>query len=124
VLRSIGGASGVVVTLPRPSGTVSVGVSGGSDATIHRPAGVAARISVGRGASKLTFDEQCFGAIGGETRLQSPHYEGAADRYDIEVSGGPANSPLTLGDWRTERWRALATRNFEETFSRRLRMVL
>jgi hypothetical protein len=121
VLRSIGGASGVVVTLPRPSGTVSVGVSGGP---ATQPSTVAARISVGRGASKLTFDEQCFGAIGGETRLQSPHYEGAADRYDIEVSGGPANSPLTHGDWRTERWRALATRNFEETFSRRLRMVL
>jgi hypothetical protein len=92
----IGGASGVAVMLPRPSGTVSVRVSGGaSDVTIYRPAGVAARISVGRGASKLAFDEQHFGAIGGETRLQTPDYEGAADRYDIEVSGGA--SKLTVG---------------------------
>jgi hypothetical protein len=85
----VGGASGVAVTLPRPSGAVSVRISGGaSDVTIHRPAGVAARVSVGRGASKLAFDDQRFGAIGGETRLQTPDYEGAADRYDIEVSGG------------------------------------
>jgi hypothetical protein len=85
----IGGASGVAVTLPRPSGTVSVRVSGGaSDVTIHRPAGVAARVRVGRGASKLTFDDQHVGAIGGETHLQTPDYEGAADCYDMKVSGG------------------------------------
>lgn len=91
----IGGASRVAVTLPRPSGTVSVRVSGGaSDITIHRPAGVAARVRVGRGASKLTLDDQHFGAIGGETRLQTPDYEGVADRYDIEVSGGA--SKLTV----------------------------
>lgn len=85
----IGGASGVAVTLPRPSGTVWVRVSGGaSDVTIHRPAGVAARVRVGRGASKLTFDDQHFGAIGGETRLQRPDYDGATDRYNVEVTGG------------------------------------
>jgi hypothetical protein len=84
-----GGVSGVELTLPRPSGTVSVRVSGGaSDVSIHRPEGVAARISVGRGASKLAFDEQRFGAIGGETRLQTNDYDGATDRYDVEVTGG------------------------------------
>jgi hypothetical protein len=84
-----GGASGVAVTLPRPSGTVSVRVSGGaSDVSIHRPEGVAARIRVGRGVSKLAFDEQGFGAIGGETRLQTNDYGGATDRYDVEVTGG------------------------------------
>ena len=56
--------------------------------TIHRPAGVAARLSVGRGASKLAFDEQRFGAIGGKTRLQTSDYDGATDRYDVEVTGG------------------------------------
>ena len=84
-----GGASGVALTLPHPSGTVPVRVSGGSgDVTIHRPKGVAARISVRRGASKLAFDEQRFGAIGGETRLQTNDYDGATDRYDVEVTGG------------------------------------
>jgi hypothetical protein len=84
-----GGASGVAVTLPHPSGTIAVRVSGGaSDVSIHRPEGVAARIRVGRGVSKLAFDEQRFGAIGGETRLQTIDYDGAADRYDLEVTGG------------------------------------
>jgi hypothetical protein len=91
-----GGASGVAVTLPRPSGTVSVRVTGGaSDVTIHRPEGVAARIRVGRDVSELAFDEQRFGAIGGETRLQTPGYDGAADRYDVEVAGGA--SKLSVG---------------------------
>jgi hypothetical protein len=84
-----GGASGVAVTLPRPSGTVSVRVSGGaSDVGIHRPEGVAARIRVGRGVSNLAFDEQRFGAFGGEMRLQTNDYDGATDRYDVEVTGG------------------------------------
>ena len=49
---------------------------------------------MGRGASKLTFDDQHFGAIGGKTRLHTPDYEGATDRYDIVVSGGA--SKLTI----------------------------
>ena len=68
---------------------------GASDVTIHRPKGVVARIRVGRGVSELAFDEQRFGAIGGETRLQTPGYDGAADRYDVEVAGGA--SKLSVG---------------------------
>jgi hypothetical protein len=56
--------------------------------SVHRPEGVAVRIRVGRGVSKLAFDEQRFGAIGGETRLQTNDYDGATDRYDVEVTGG------------------------------------
>ena len=84
-----GGASETVLTLPHPPGTATLRVLGGaSDLTIHRPESVAARILVRDGSSKLVLDEQHFGAIGGETRWQSPDYDGAADRYDIEVSGG------------------------------------
>jgi DNA-binding MarR family transcriptional regulator len=90
-----GGASETVLTLPHPPGTVTLRVLGGaSDLTVHRPEGVAIRILVRDGSRKLAFDEQHFGAIGGETSLQSPAYDRAADRYDIEVSGG-ANS-LTI----------------------------
>jgi hypothetical protein len=84
-----GGASETVLTLPHPAGTATLRVLGGaSDLTIHRPEGVAARILVRDGSSKLAFDEQHFGVIGGETRWQSPDYDRAADRYDIEISGG------------------------------------
>ena len=40
------------------------------------------------GAATLAFDEQSFDAVGGKVRLQSTGYEGAHDRYEIEVSGG------------------------------------
>lgn len=93
-----GGASRVAVTLPRPSGTVSIRVGGGaSNVTIRRPAGVAARVRVGSGASNLTLDEQHLGAVGGETRLESSDYEGASDRYDIEVLGGANNLTIATG---------------------------
>lgn len=84
-----GGISDLALTLPAPSGMVPVRLSGGaSKVSMHRPAGVEARMSVKGGASKLTFDEKSFDALGGKVRLQSPGYEGATDRYEIELSGG------------------------------------
>jgi hypothetical protein len=91
-----GGASQVELILPTPAGTVPVRVAGGvHDLTVLRPAGVAARVQVGHGASRLTLDDQHFGAVGGGIRWQSPGYDQAGDRYDIAVTGG-ANT-LTLG---------------------------
>jgi hypothetical protein len=90
-----GGASRMEVTLPRPSGVVPVRVLGGaSKVDIHRSGGVAARVRVGGGSTSLTFDEQRFGAVGGEVSLQSPYYEGAPDRYEITITGGA--SSLTI----------------------------
>jgi hypothetical protein len=87
-----GGASRIEVRLPRPSGTVSVRISGGaSNVIIHRPEGVAARIHVGGGATNLIFDEKHFGATGGDVNLQSPDYYHTANRYEIEVMGGANN---------------------------------
>ena len=83
------GLSDVDLTLPEPSGVVPVRLSGGaSEVNIRRPAGVQARLSMKGGVSKLTFDEQSFDAVGGTVRLQSSGYDGASDRYEIEVSGG------------------------------------
>jgi hypothetical protein len=91
-----GGASRVDVTLPRPSGVVSVRILGGaSNLTIRRPEGVPARVRVEGGSTNLTFDEERFGAVGGEVDLRSPNHDGAADRYDIAVTGG-ANA-VTVG---------------------------
>jgi DNA-binding MarR family transcriptional regulator len=84
-----GGISDLTLTLPEPSGVVPIRLSGGaSKASIRRPAGVEARMNLKGGASKLTFDGQSFDAVGGKVRLQSAGYEGALDRYDIEISGG------------------------------------
>jgi hypothetical protein len=87
-----GGASRVELTLPPPSGVVPVRVLGGaSNVDIHRPGGIAARVRVGGGSTSLTFDDQRFGAVGGEVSPQSPDYEGASDRYDITITGGASN---------------------------------
>ena len=87
-----GGASRVELTLPDPSGTVPIRIDGGaSNVTVRRPVGVAARVDVGGGASKLALDGQRLGAIGGETRLESPDYAGDTDRYEIIITGGANN---------------------------------
>lgn len=84
-----GGISDLSLTLPEPSGTVPVRLFGGaSKVTIHRPPGTEARVSVRGGAATLAFDEQSFDALGGKVRLQSPGYDGATGRYDVELSGG------------------------------------
>jgi hypothetical protein len=49
------------------------------------------RLQVRGGASKLAFDEQSFGAIGGRTQLQSEGFREAADRYEFTVGGGASH---------------------------------
>ena len=62
--------------LPEPSGTVPVRIAGGaSEIVVRRPARVAARVRLKGWASQLTFDDQTFGAVGSDVRLQSPGYE-------------------------------------------------
>jgi hypothetical protein len=91
-LELTGGASDVVVTLPRPSGTVAIRVVGGaSDLTFHLPVGAVARLQVKGDVSGLAFQEHRLGSVGGLVSLESPDYKSATDRYDIEVLGGASN---------------------------------
>lgn len=77
------------LTLPQPTGPVPIRLSGGtSNVRISRPAGVEARVVVQGGVGTLTFDGRLFDALDGKARLQSPGYDGATDRYEIEISGG------------------------------------
>jgi class 3 adenylate cyclase len=77
------------VTLARPAGTVLLRFAGGaSDLSIHRPVGSAARVQVTGGASRLTFDDQFYKAVGGEASWKTSDFEQTADRYDLQVSGG------------------------------------
>jgi hypothetical protein len=91
-----GGASEVAVSLGKPEGTVPVRFSGGArNVSIQRPPGTAVRVWVRSGASRLALDDLYFGAVGGETRWQSPDFAAAEHRYDIDVAGGA--SRLTVG---------------------------
>ena len=91
-----GGASSFRVVLPEPTGTVPVRISGGaSEIVVRRPPGIAARVRLKGWASQFTFDDESFGGMGSDVRLQSPGYEDAARRYDIEVIGSASDVSLT-----------------------------
>jgi hypothetical protein len=91
-LKVDGGATRLEVVLPAPSSVVTMVILGGaSNVAIRRPEGVAARLRVAGGATNLTFDDRHIGVAGGELDLQSGVYDGAADRYDIAITGGANN---------------------------------
>ncbi len=92
VLRDVsisGGLDKVELCLPRPGGTVRLCLDGGLNrVTIQRPMDVPAELQLHGGANRLEFDEQRFGAVGGDVRLASSGWELAPNRYAIEVRGG------------------------------------
>jgi len=84
-----GGVSHANFFLGRPSGTVPIRLTGGSHRLlVRRPADVPVCVRVSGGASRLALDSMYFGAIGGHSRVESPDYAAAVDRYDVEVTGG------------------------------------
>lgn len=88
-LEIAGGGSMIDVELPQPSGLVPVQVSGGaSQITIRRPADVAARVHLKGRASAFIFDDQLLTSMRNDARLQSPGYDTADRRYDIEIDSG------------------------------------
>jgi class 3 adenylate cyclase len=79
----------VEATLARPAGPVLLRFAGGaSDVAIHRPAGTAARVHVAGGASRVSFDDQFYKAIGGEASWTTSDFQQATDRYDVDFSRG------------------------------------
>ena len=82
-------ARGVEATLSRPAGPVLLRFAGGaSDVAIHRPAGTPARVHVAGGASRVSFDDQFYKAIGGEASWTTPDFEQVTARYDLDFSRG------------------------------------
>ena len=82
------GAYRVAMRLPRPSGTVPIRIRGGSSIiTVQRPDGVAVRAMMRDGADKLQLDGRPIEWID-RTPFESPDYATAADRYELEFTGG------------------------------------
>jgi DNA-binding MarR family transcriptional regulator len=93
-----GGMSMIRLELPVPSGLVPIRISGGaSDITVRRPIGVAVRAHLKGWVSTFVFDDQIFSDVGNDVRLQSPGYEAAAPRYDIEVASSASMVRITSG---------------------------
>jgi hypothetical protein len=87
-----GGASRIVLLLPRPMGHVPIRFAGGvADVTIRRPSGIPAQVRIGGGASKLNLEDQFFNAVGGTLNWKSPDYQRASDGFDIEVRRGASS---------------------------------
>jgi DNA-binding MarR family transcriptional regulator len=84
-----GGVGGADLRLPRPTETVRVRFRGGmSGVRISRPATVPVRLRMTGGANRLVLDTQLFDVVGGATDWQSPGFDTADARYEVEVSGG------------------------------------
>jgi hypothetical protein len=97
-LELSGGASRVVLSLPRPLGSVPVRLSGGaSDVTIHRPAGVEVRAHVHGEASNLTLDDQHFQTVDRDTRLETSGFRRAIDRYEVSLLGATSHVTIDAG---------------------------
>lgn len=95
-LEITGGGSIIDVKLPTPSGVVPVRISGGgSQITIRRPADVATRVHLKGMGSMFVFDDQSN--IGSGMRLQSPAYDTAERRYDIEVTSSGSMVTISTG---------------------------
>ena len=90
-LDANGAGSMFRVELPAPSRVVPIRLDGsGSVFNVQRPPGVAARVHLKGWGSGVVFDDQTISDMSSDGRLQSPNYEGAAQRYDIEFSGTAA----------------------------------
>jgi hypothetical protein len=99
VLELKGGVADLRIVLPPPSGRVRVRIGGGADKlTLLRPPEVAAVLQIAGGASRLAFDGERYGAIGGETRLETPNAGSNNDRYEIEIGGGASRVTVAQSD--------------------------
>lgn len=91
-----GGGSQIRLELPVPSRVVPIRISGGgSNITVRRPAGVAARVQLKGWGSHCVFDDQTFSGVGADSRLQSPGFNASGPFYDIEVASSGSMVRIT-----------------------------
>jgi hypothetical protein len=87
-VRSIavtGGAKDVLFELPDPEGALAVRIDGGaSELVVRRPAGAEVALAVDGGVSRLRFDAEEIGSIGGRFRREAR----AADHVALSIGGG------------------------------------
>jgi hypothetical protein len=93
-----GGANQLDAQLPSPKGTVSISISGGANnVTMVAPAHSEWRVAVSGGVSAVTINGSSSGNLGGDFHQQSPEYDAASNRYDIEISGGASHIEFRTG---------------------------
>ncbi len=94
-----GGMSMIHLTLPEPTGVVPIQISGAaSDIQVRRPLGVAAKVHLQGWVSTFIFDEQMFGNVGNDARLQSANFQASMPYYDIEVNSSASMVTITTAE--------------------------
>jgi DNA-binding MarR family transcriptional regulator len=84
-----GSVDDVRLLLGRPDGTSRIRVSGASrDVVVELPGGVALRLSVSGGAKDIRFEREHMRNAHGQVRLETREAASAADRFELELSGG------------------------------------
>jgi hypothetical protein len=97
-LEISGGANQLDAQLPSPKGTVVISVSGGANnVAIVTPAHSQWRVAVSGGVSAVTINGSSTGNLGGDFQRQSPDYNSATDRFDVEISGGASHIDFRTG---------------------------
>jgi hypothetical protein len=93
------GASHDDITLGPPTGVVPISVDGGAlTVHLHRPNGTEASVHVSGGATSLNTDGRQYHGIGDQS-WQTNGYNGAANAYRVDVSGGACTVTVgTTGD--------------------------
>ena len=88
-LRATNGAATMDIDLPKPSGDVTVRLTGGASTTTLALEGAEASVDVSGGLTTFNGPGGAGGGtIAGRQHWESPGYASARDRYTITVSGG------------------------------------
>ncbi|MFB9473656.1 hypothetical protein ACFFR3_29530 [Nonomuraea salmonea] len=80
------GAAHVRLVLGRPAGTRVIRLAWAEDLRVERPAGVPVRVAFARAVTRLSLDDQWYGAVGGG--LTQATHRGDAPGYEVVVAGG------------------------------------
>lgn len=84
-----GSVDDVRLQLGRPDGTSRIAVSGSSrDVVVELPAGVALRLALSGGAKDIRFEREHLRNTHGTVRLETRGAQTAADRFELDLSGG------------------------------------
>jgi len=90
------GSSLIAMSLPRPSGTVTVQLSGGaSQVSVGLPTGVPVQLRLLGGASSAILLGHTYTGIAGGTVLTSPGWAQAHSRYLIDAPAGVSTINVT-----------------------------
>ena len=93
-----GGADRIVLTLPRPEGTLTVRMSGGVNLfDVRAAARTPVRVRVGSGAGRVTLNGRDHAGVSAGRTFTAAAWAGAADRIDVDAAAGM--SALTVAPY-------------------------